>query len=337
MKFSFVAVLAFVSAIVAAAEQDYCCLCDSCNAVPLSKEEIILLHNDESLGKTCGELELTMLDRADFTTEECASLRRNYEQVCCMESFEGIDKFEHESSTTKEQQHGAEANEQSSYLRAVRKLWQTTSWQIYRSSTTTNSRAPARTFRSTPQASSTARSSTSTSTTPQASSTARYSTSYSSGSSSWSSSWRASVSGSSFSSFSNGNLGASPSNTVNQQTGSQASAVSSSSASTTSTVSNGNVATTTSHTYSSEQSVTMVSDEPAVPCTYEPVGVYFPTAGGNFGFGICYDGSTPIAVAQGVSMWDPNLHKLFTGDCQQIDELSKFSLNSPSRPCFLVS
>jgi len=307
MILSFVAVLAFVPAIVAA-EQDGCCLCDSCNAVPLSKEEVILLHSDEFLGNTCGELELSLMDRNDVDTVECAAVRHNYEHVCCTEGFEGINMFDYEALLTrkghdnKDEQQQAEASGQSTYLRAVRKLWQTSSWQYSRSSTTSTRRAPAPTFPGS---------------TPQASSTTRYS----SGSSQWSDSW--SASGSSFSSSSNGAVAgsSSPSNAVTQQTGSQASSVSSTRASTTNTVSDGNVATTTSSTYASDVAVLQQS---AVPCTFEPVGVSFSTLGGNFGFGICRDGSAPSAAAQGASIWDPNEEVMFSGDCHTIDGFSEY-------------
>jgi len=58
-------------------------------------------------------------------------------------------------------------------------------------------------------------------------------------------------------------------------------------------------------------------------CTRSPVGVSFPTPGGNFGFGICRDGSTPSAAAQGATIWDPNERRSFQGNCQYVDRMAR--------------
>ena len=60
-----------------------------------------------------------------------------------------------------------------------------------------------------------------------------------------------------------------------------------------------------------------------VPCTYEPVGVDFPTEGGNFAFGICRNGDPPLAVALGVTIFDPNLDRMFQGQCSDIERLTR--------------
>jgi len=61
----------------------------------------------------------------------------------------------------------------------------------------------------------------------------------------------------------------------------------------------------------------------AVDCTRSPVGVSFSTPGGNFGFGICRDGSTPSAAAQGATIWDPNERRAFQGNCQYVDRMAR--------------
>jgi len=61
----------------------------------------------------------------------------------------------------------------------------------------------------------------------------------------------------------------------------------------------------------------------AESCTHEPVGVGFPTPGGNFGFGICRDGSYPSAAAQGATIWDPNERRAFQGNCGYVDSMAR--------------
>lgn len=61
----------------------------------------------------------------------------------------------------------------------------------------------------------------------------------------------------------------------------------------------------------------------AASCTRSPVGVSFPTPGGNAGFGICRNGGAPRAAAQGATIWDPNERRSFQGNCGYIDRMAR--------------
>lgn len=91
MKFSILATIIAVIGVtnVSSAQQRDCCLCDSCDDVPQSRAEIILLHNDDTIGDTCEELAIDMMDIRDEGV--CASLQKTYQHACCSEDAEIID------------------------------------------------------------------------------------------------------------------------------------------------------------------------------------------------------------------------------------------------------
>ena len=60
-----------------------------------------------------------------------------------------------------------------------------------------------------------------------------------------------------------------------------------------------------------------------VRCTGQPVGVDFPTKGGNFAFGICRNGDPPSAVATECIIYDPNEDQAFEGKCHEIDRMTR--------------
>ncbi|MFK7825603.1 MAG: hypothetical protein AB8G05_15740 [Oligoflexales bacterium] len=60
-----------------------------------------------------------------------------------------------------------------------------------------------------------------------------------------------------------------------------------------------------------------------IPCTRQPVGINFNAPGGNALFGICKDGDSPSAIAQGVTIWDPNQRRSFAGNCNAIERYAR--------------
>ena len=296
-----------------------CCLCDSGNAVPPSKADVILLHNNTAFGNTCRELDLTIRENTEFDQQECIAVKRAYETVCCTEGFEGIEMFDLQVLSTLQEDGNRQGADEpdthwySSYLRAARQLWQTSSPTTWKARTSTQSlRVPSDTK---PRTRSRQYS------TPEAATN----------STGWRSSW-----GSSGTSFFNS------SQRPAVKVGSETKIVPSTNSSTTrksprhspsrknQTSSNRNSKPHSSNRKSNNTGHS-VNAEPkkwsSVSCTLEPVGVRFSTPGGNQGFGICRNGSEPIATAQGAAIWDPNENKMFVGDCRKINQLSECKVN----------
>ncbi len=68
------------------------------------------------------------------------------------------------------------------------------------------------------------------------------------------------------------------------------------------------------------------SSDYAVRCTYSPVGVHFPTPGGNAAFSVCKRNQI-FKFAQGATVYDPNGNgrrgRTFGGTCSQIDSWAR--------------
>ena len=365
---------------------DSCCLCNSCQAVPSAKNEVILLHNNRHLGNTCGELDWTLRDNRELDLNECATLKRDYEIVCCTIGFDGIDVFDVQElyrnqrgdTTTND---GTERDTWfASYVRAARELWQTsaTSWKPQTATMSIQvpssekekrhtSRQPSITHSVTNSSADNRGSSwgsslgtsyfftdssdrpsvrvrTETRVVPSTNSSNTINNNHNSNRSwnrtdsgsdstnrSRSSTWQRNTDRSNNTNdISNNRTAASRSNRSHSSTdrnGNSSDRSSSRSSNTnngTGSNRNNNRSSNTPTGDSAERSASSRPDRSgAMKCTNEPVGVRFQTRGGNYGFGVCRDGSKPTSMEQGATIWDPNENKIFEGDCRMIDQLSK--------------
>ena len=272
------------SASVAAKQQQECCLCDSCAAVPPAKQDMILLHDDEDLGETCAELALTLLMSADDSAV-CSTVQEVYQDACCTEGFETMELMDEEMM----EMMMVEMEEE--------EVPEEKEEQITSSFLRGARDLLSWSYSSSSWGSFGSYSSSSTSGSYSSSNTSSTSRTSSRRSFTWESEW----SSSSRQSSSGG------SSTSSSSTSSSSSSSSTSSSSTSS-----------SSSYSSSTSTSV-----AVDCTREPVGVPFSTPGGNFGFGVCRDGSEPSAAAQGATVWDPNERRAFQGNCQYVDSMAR--------------
>lgn len=81
------------SSSTARADQQPCCLCDSCADVDPAKVDLLTLspfhHHAEQPQQpaTCDEIALELLDRVEEGSETCAAVRLGYQVACCSKEF----------------------------------------------------------------------------------------------------------------------------------------------------------------------------------------------------------------------------------------------------------